>query len=369
MKITDISLIRAVLPLDPVFEAAWDPVPRSSVSATVVEVRTDEGIIGYGSGSSMEGFEAFIDLFVGLDPFTIVRHVRVLETISFHAGRYWPLEAALWDIMGKALEMPVATLFGGALDTVAAYASTGSILDQGARVDTIVALKERGFRAAKIRISAAALEEGISTVGAVREAVGPDMELMVDLNQAWRMAGDTSRSLDPVQVRRVASALNEIGVFWLEEPLLLDDLTGLRSVRDGTGIRVAGGEMVRTFPELVDLVMADALDVYQPDVVLAAGMLRMRAFADLVHVRNRTFTPHTWSNGIGLLANLQVTAGVGGGPYLEFPLDPPTWTEQRRDFMLTAPVTVDRDGMLRIPDAPGLGFDLDEDRLARLAIR
>jgi L-alanine-DL-glutamate epimerase-like enolase superfamily enzyme len=181
------------------------------------------------------------------------------------------------------------------------------------------------------------------------------------------MAGDVRRSLDPVRVRSVAVALAEASVFWLEEPLPLDDVTGLRSVRAATGMRIAGGEMVRTFPELLDLVNADALDVYQPDVVLSAGMLRTRTLAELVHARNRTFTPHTWSNGIGLLANLHVTAGVGGGPYLEFPVDPPTWTEERRDFMLVEPVRVDADGMVRIPSGPGLGAEVDEDRLASLA--
>lgn len=366
MKITDIALIRASLPLDPPFDAAWDPVPRSSFSATVVKVSTDEGIVGYGSGDTMDGFEPFVELFLGQDPFAIARHVSALETVSFHAGRYWPLEAALWDVIGKALNVPVATLFGGACVALPVYASTGRLLPQGPRVESILELRERGFKAAKIRISASDIDNGVATVLAVREAVGPDMELMVDLNQSWRMAGDVRRSLDPVRVRRVAAALVEADVFWLEEPLPLDDVTGLRSVRDGTGIRVAGGEMVRTFSELVDLVMADALDVYQPDVVLAAGMLRTRALAELAMARNRLFTPHTWSNGIGLLANLHVTAGVGGGPFLEFPIDPPNWTEERRDFMLTTPVRMRSDGQLAVPPGPGLGFEIDTDRLAAL---
>jgi L-alanine-DL-glutamate epimerase-like enolase superfamily enzyme len=96
-------------------------------------------------------------------------------------------------------------------------------------------------------------------------------------------------------------------------------------------------------------------------------MLRTRTLAELVFSRNRRFTPHTWSNGIGLLANLHVTAGVGGGPYLEYPYDPPTWTEERRDFVLAEPVRVGPDGTLRVPARPGLGFDVDEDRLAALA--
>ena len=367
MKIADIRLLRASLPLDPPFDAAWDPVPRTRFAATVVKVTTDEGLVGYGSGDTMDGFEPYAELFLGHDPLAIARHVRALETISFHAGRYWPLEVALWDIMGKALGVPVATLFGGATDRLPVYASTGRILGREERVDSILAIKDKGFRAAKIRIPAERADEGIATLRAVREAVGPGFELMVDLNQSWRMPGDVRAALDPAEVRRIASALAELGVYWLEEPLPLDDVDGLRSVRQATGVRVAGGEMVRTFPELLDLVTADALDVYQPDVVLAAGMLRTRTIAEVVFSRNRRFTPHTWSNGIGLLANLHVTAGVGGGPFLEYPYDPPTWTEERRDFMLAEPVRITADGTLTVPSAPGLGFEIDEERLAHLA--
>lgn len=366
MRITGIELLRGTLPLEPPFDAAWDPVPRTRFDATVVRVTTDEGLTGYGSGDTMDGFGPYAELFTGQDPLAISRHVRVLETISFHAGRYWPLEAALWDLMGKTLGVPVATLFGGARESIPAYASTGRILPAPQRAETVLAMRERGFRAAKIRLPAGRMAEGIAVMQAVRDAVGPDMALMVDLNQSWRMPGDIRPALDPAEVRRFAAALAELDVFWLEEPLPLDDRPGLRSVRDTTGIRVAGGEMVRTFGELLDLVNDDALDVYQPDVVLAGGLSRVRTVAELALARNRLFTPHTWSNGIGLLANLHVTAGVGGGPYLEFPYDPPTWTPHRRDFMLTAPVDIDSGGLLRVPSAPGLGIDPDLSRFEAL---
>jgi L-alanine-DL-glutamate epimerase-like enolase superfamily enzyme len=130
-------------------------------------------------------------------------------------------------------------------------------------------------------------------------------------------------------------------------------------------VRIGGGEMARSFDELSLALRADALDVYQPDVVLALGISGVRTLAELALRRNRWFTPHTWTNGIGLLANLHVCAGVGGGPVIEFPYDPVGgWTPARRDFMLAEPVSVDADGMLRVPDAPGLGVELDEEAIA-----
>lgn len=124
--------------------------------------------------------------------------------------------------------------------------------------------------------------------------------------------------------------------------------------------------MARTVPELLRYLEADALDVYQPDVVLAVGMLRARTLGELAMAYNRHFTPHTWTNGLGVLANLHVTAGIGGGPYLEFPYDPPGWTPARRDFMLAEPLRIDADGCLRIPDVPGLGAELSEEALQAL---
>ena len=130
---------------------------------------------------------------------------------------------------------------------------------------------------------------------------------------------------------------------------------------------LAGGEMTRTQHETLWALEADAFDVYQPDVALAGGMLRNRTVAELAMARGRWFTPHTWTNGLGLLANLHVAAGVGGGPYLEFPYDPPSWTPERRDAFLAAPIRPDAGGVLHVPDAPGLGAMLDEVSIRRFA--
>ena len=136
----------------------------------------------------------------------------------------------------------------------------------------------------------------------------------------------------------------------------MEDIDGLKRLR-GRGVRIAGGEMVRTLPELLNLINNDALDVYQPDVVLSVGLERTRIIASLAEAKNRIFTPHTWSNGYGLLANLQVTAGLGGAPFIEFPYDPPTWGIERRDFLMAKPLDIDARGMLQVPDAAGMGIE------------
>lgn len=371
MRITAIRVGRLVVPLDPPFPAAWDPVPRTTFPVSIVRVETDEGVVGIGSGDTMDGFDPFEHLFVGQDPLAIARHVRALETIDFHAGRYWPLEVALWDIAGQVAGLPVATLFGGALDGIPAYASCGSLVPAGERAERALRMRDEGFGALKIRVDPRTperLEEGIAAVRATREAVGDSMAIMVDLNQGWRMAGDVAASLDLVAARSIAVRLAELDVMWVEEPLAGTDLRGLADLRaSGPGTRIAGGEMTRTFADGLAALDADAFDVYQPDVVLAAGMLRTRTIGEVALARNRWFTPHTWTNGIGLLANLHVAAGVGGGPFLEYPYDPPGWTPERRDAFLAEPIRPGADGALRVPAAPGIGAVLDEAAIRRFA--
>ncbi|TFC01598.1 mandelate racemase/muconate lactonizing enzyme family protein [Cryobacterium adonitolivorans] len=367
MKITAIRLTRLILPLDPPFTAAWDPSPRTSFPATLVTVETDAGVVGFGSGDTMDGFEAYEHLFVGTDPLQILNQVRRLETINFHGGRYWPLEAALWDIIGQVAGLPVSVLFGGARDRLPVYASCGELKAPGARADSALAARERGFKAMKIRIARNQIAQGIAAVRATREAVGEDFDLMVDLNQMWRMSGDIEAALPLAQVHRIADELTDLGVLWLEEPLPQADVAGAQRIRAATGIQVAAGEMVRSMAELNTLIEADAYDIYQPDVVLAVGMYRARQVAESANLRHRLFTPHTWSNGLGLLANLHVAAGVDAGPYLEFPYDPPGWTPDRRDFFMQ-PLDIDANGDLLVPTVPGLGVVIDHATVRRYTV-
>jgi D-galactarolactone cycloisomerase len=369
MKITAITLDRLRLELDPPLAAAWDPEPRRHFDATIVRVHTDDGITGIGSGDTMAGFEAVEHLFLGEDPLDIVRHVKAIETANFHGGCYWPLEVALWDIIGQVAGLPVATLFGNSARSLPAYASSAELKPPAERVETALRAREAGFRAMKIRIDRDRVNEGVAAVAAVRDALGPDFEIMVDLNQSWRMAGDTAPASDLVKTRKLVRRLAELDVFWVEEPLPYNDIDGFKTLRaENPGVRIAAGEMHHSVPELLRYLEDDVLDVYQMDVVLAVGMHRARTLAELAQLKHRAFTPHSWTNGIGVLANLHVSAGVGGGPFFEFPWDPPGWTPERRDFMLAEPVMINARGELEVPQKPGLGIELDEKAVQRWRI-
>ena len=281
-----------VLPLDPPFPAAWDPVPRRSFAATIVRVETDEGVVGVGSGDTMDGFDAFEHLFIGRtrwrSPTTSGSSRRSTSTPAA-TGRS---RRRCGTSPGQVAGVPVATLFGGATTGIPAYASCGLLLAPAARAESALRLRDEGFRALKIRVDPRRLEEGLASVAATRHAVGDSMAIMVDLNQGWRMAGDTTPSLDPVAAREIAVQLAELrrpvarGAAGRHGPGRPGGAPGA-----GTGVRIAGGEMTRTFAELLAAVEADAFDVHQPDVVLAGGMLRGRTIAELALARGRWYTP------------------------------------------------------------------------------
>ena len=154
-------------------------------------------------------------------------------------------------------------------------------------------------------------------------------------------------------------------MLWVEEPLPGDDRGGMRSLRDVTGMRIAGGEMARTFDELRLSLEQDTLDVYQPDVVLALGISGVRTLAELVAATQSVVHAAHVDERDRTAGEPALCAGLGGGPFIEFPYDPPGWTPERRDFMLTKPLTIDQQGLLQVPDAPGLGVTLDEDAIAK----
>ena len=364
MRITGVRLRRLRYPLDPPFEPAWDPEPRRAFEATLVYVDTDEGLTGIGSGDTMDGFERYIELFVGQRPSsTIDRHVRVLETITFHAGRYWPFEAALWDLAGKAKGVPTAQLLGGAADgrrRVRLDGRPAGPPERGPSRRSPCASKGSG--ALKLRIDTEHVEDGLEAVEATRDAVGADHG---DHGRPQPGLAHAGRRRRRSSARRPSTAWppgsgRPASSGWRSRSPR-EDVAGLARLRAQGGLRIAGGEMARTPAELDAYLAGEALDVYQPDAVLAVGLLRARELAGRVLERGLWFTPHTWTNGIGLLANLHLAAGVGGGPFLELPFDPPGWTPERRDFMLAEPVLSDRTGWLALPERPGLGFELDED--------
>lgn len=367
MRITDISISQHRMPLDPAFNAAWDGRPRTQFDATIVRVGCDNGMAGIGSGDLMVGFAGHEELFIGRDPRDLERHWRVLDNIAFHYGRCWPLDCALWDLAAKIDGQPLYRRLGGSENRVRAYASTGTLRSPEETADVAERLLAHGFGAMKIRFHRPDWRDDVKAIEQVRARVGDRIEVMVDCNQGWRMPWDTEDPWDVEMALEVGRVLQSLGVYWMEEPLHRGDYAGMARLRQELEIRIGGAEMTRELHELETLIERGCLDVMQADAVLTGGIGGLAHIASKAKTAGVTFSPHTWTNGVGVLANAHLAAAFGPPPWLEFPYDPPEWTPARRDYMLKTPLEA-TDGWIVLPDAPGLGIELDEERLAETRI-
>lgn len=358
LKIEAIEARSYRLPLEPPFHAAWDPEPRRHLDCHIVAVHAG-GLVGVASGDRLAGWEHTFDLFLGRDPLDIERHAQVLENLQFHYGRMWSIEIALWDLIGKIEEQPVWRLLGGTSPRLRPYASTGQRLAANERVESVLRLRDEGFEAVKLRFWSGDPAEDVATVRQVREAIGDRMTLLVDANQAWRMPWDTTLPWGLETATRVADELGELGVYWLEEPLDRHAYRELAQLREGASIKIAGGEGNREYAEFGEYLAHGSLDVYQADVAWSTGMLRAKDLAKRTSAAGAMYTPHTWGDGLVMLANLHAAAAFANAPWVEFPYDPPYWTPERRDYMLQSPIVPDANGDLTLSEAPGLGVEID----------
>ncbi|MBI4883137.1 MAG: mandelate racemase/muconate lactonizing enzyme family protein [Actinobacteria bacterium] len=372
-QIVAIDISHHQLPLDPPFPASWDPQPRTKFPTTIVRVRDSDGNVGIGSGDVMYGFGDYTRYFIGEDPLDLAQHASRLANIEFHAGRPWPLDVALWDLAGKTKGEPVWRMLGGSSPRLRLYASTAVHRSQAAMVTTARQMIDAGFEAMKVRFGRTSLADDLAVVGAIRAAVGDQLVLMVDCNQGWRMPWDTAKPWDIEMAWSVAQRLIADDVFWMEEPLHRGDYDGMaelcRRVGAAGSMRIAGGELTRESYEFRELLSRGCLDVFQPDVVCTQGFSGLASLGRAVAADGKLFTPHTWGNGIGVLANLHLIAGsVGfeGSQWVEWPFDPPEWTLPRRDYPLTTPLQADG-GWITLSEAAGIDVTLNEELLAATA--
>jgi L-alanine-DL-glutamate epimerase-like enolase superfamily enzyme len=267
-----------------------------------VRVFDDAGRCGVGSGDSMYGFSDYEKYFIGEDPENIDRHAAVLSNIEFHAGRPWPLDLALWDLVGKIKDQPVWKLLGGRTNKIRAYASSGVHRSIPEMVEVAKRTIALGYPALKVRFGRPKLDDDLAVVKAIREAVGMKLELMVDCNQGWRMPWDIAQPWTLDHATSVAQVLAENNVYWMEEPLHRGDYKGMTELRKRVNIRIAGGELTREPYEFRELLERDCFDVFQPDVVCTQGITGLAKFARQVEAAGKIFTPHTWGTGIGVMA-------------------------------------------------------------------
>jgi L-alanine-DL-glutamate epimerase-like enolase superfamily enzyme len=374
MKITRVHSRLVDLPLAAPFHPAWARGRnQANLLMVLVSVETDAGITGYAAAHA--GLEAAITVerfvapyFIGQDPARIERLTAILRDAEILGPPSYFMEIALWDIVGKQAGLPVYKLWGGAQDRVRAYCATAELRSPEERVDDVQRILSEGYRGVKLRFHHDDVRDDLKVVEAIRKAVGGRIEIMIDANQAGIEPGLTAHRIWGFQrTLAVARELEQFEVTWLEEPLTRHDYDGLARLRDRLDrIKIAGGEDNHGLHEFKLLIDRGCFDILQPDALLSEGVFQLRKVTAMAEAANLQVAPHTWGNGMGLLANLHLAASAPNCEWLEFPHDPPSgFTAAARDQMLLETLSIDAQGDVIVPDRPGFGFMLNEERIAR----
>lgn len=339
---------------------------------TLIRITTDEGLIGWGSVFTSE--ELVRGALTILRPLAIGEKALEPERVSevLHQNTFWlgrggsithaisGIDIALWDILGKATNQPVGRLLGGCYRSrVRPYASL--LMREPERMsDELLPLKQQGFRAFKIGWGpfgkkSRTLDEAI--VRASRDAIGPDSMLMVDAG-----ASDAFWPNDYKWALRTASMLAAYDVAWFEEPLHPDAIEDYIALRRAAPVPIAGGEVLTRRQSFTPWLQRGAFDIVQPDATKVGGLSEQRRIAWMARENGVRMIPHGWNTAVGLAADLQTAAAYAGVDLVEY-LTGSAFV----DDLVVGGWRLDTEGMLPIPEGPGLGIEINQDALKRLA--
>src|SRR5579862_8090441 len=374
MKITDVE---AIVLRQPALDQA---IADGSQDDLVVRVHTDSDIVGIGEvDSAPEVVKAVIEapashaiasglraVLVGEDPLDVERLWHKMYRAAIYYGRRGValhaisgIDIALWDIKGKALGKPVSQLIGTPQrDRVRAYASR-LMPDTPDEVRAAVgALREQGFTAVKLGwgpLGADAAHD-LALAAAACEAGGDGVTILIDAGLGY--GADAQKAIG------VARGLEELGVFWLEEPFEPDEYEAYAELADTVEIRVAAGEQDTTLWGFRELIERGHVDLVQPDVTRCGGITELLRIAEFANAHGVETVPHAWKSGIIKAASLHVNAVLPDALFQEYCVaDTPINTSLTRERL-----PIDADGFVAVPAGPGLGVELDLEVVARYRV-
>jgi len=376
MKIAVIELYHVSVPLKHTFWPTWIPgYPQTHNRFTLVKLVTDEGIEGYSAGAAMgkerQGLgELLGGYLLGADPTDIEGIQSLLKQAGYLGWRNFWIEPACWDIIGKSQGKAVYELLGGKARPIEVYCSTGEMHDPERRVDELLAMKERGFKTAKLRVKNHTLEEDVRHIAAIRKGLGDKMALGVDANQGWLVTiVDKIPPWDLVRAEAFAKACEDQSIVWLEEPLDSRDYEANAMLRKRTRVKISGAELNYGWDEIKIMLEKECFDIYQPDATFAGGIAQVKRVIDACRKRGLQFSPHTWTNGIGFFVNWNMAlADPKNDLPLEYPFEEPSWVPDLREGIIS-PILPGLDGMLPPFTRPGLGFEIDKGLLRKYGKR
>jgi L-alanine-DL-glutamate epimerase-like enolase superfamily enzyme len=360
MKIKDIQTTLLSVPLNPPIADSTHVL--NQIQWIAVHVLTDEGLQG---NSLMLTFEygpellrCIVDvelkkLLLGKDPQdisglwqTCYSHCEYIGQIGVAMWGIAAIDIALWDLLGKRLGVPVCRLFGSNRAQVPVYGSGGWLsysLDE--LLAEVTGYVQRGFKMVKMKVGRSNCHEDVERVRAVRKAIGNEIGLMVDANQAWT----------PQQAVSFATQVEELNLLWFEEPVAKDDLSGYCYVAEHTNIPIATGEREYSLDAFREFLTRSSASILQPDALRIGGLSQSMKVAHLAEAYHRSVAPHFYKE-----IDVHILAAINNGLYLEyFP-----WL----DNLLAYPLEVEN-GMATVPTRPGMSLEFKPEAIREFQVR
>jgi L-alanine-DL-glutamate epimerase-like enolase superfamily enzyme len=363
MKITNVKAIALKLPeISSAADGTQDDL--------IVVVETDEGITGYGEVDTAPGVgKAIVDAYMshgtcfglrevvtGSDPFDYEQIWNDMWTKTYYYGRSGPvmhvmsgIDMAIWDIMGKATGKPVHKLLGGSYtDKVRAYASALMPENKETVREMVESYISQGFTAIKFGWGPLGYDVhfDIELIKTARQAAGDKVDIMIDIGKRYRLKS----------ALYVAKALEQLNIYWLEEPLPAEDYIGYKRLTQSTTLRIATGEEESGRLAFGRLINETHVDVIQPDLSRCGGLTEAKKIASMAADQNLLCVPHAFKTGVLVAASIQLIAAIPHAPFLEFSV---TESAIRKELLINP--FKQKDGFVEVPQKPGLGIELNPD--------
>ena len=387
MKIKNIKATWLAVPIPEAKQSVSDFGRNDSFNTTLVRVETDAGLVGYGESKASVGSvgaqralaavinEELAPLLIGEDPRDIARLWELMYNGSrsgyaLSRGRVFPvlgrrglticgmsgIDLALWDILGRSLDVPVYRLLGGKCrDRLPAYASGGWADEKSIGDQLLGYIEQGGFRAVKMRVGAmdGDVMTSVRRVRAARESLGEGIALMADAHGTFGVA----------EAKRFCREATDCRLAWLEEPVSADNKAGCADVRAATDIPISAGESEFTRFDFLELAKLNAVDIFQPDLAICGGITEGMRIAALAEAYQLELAPHLWGGALMFSAGLQVCAVSPAATIVEYSL---LHNPMQQELALN-PITA-VDGEVTIPERPGLGVDINQDFVERYTV-
>ncbi|MBN2154683.1 MAG: mandelate racemase/muconate lactonizing enzyme family protein [Candidatus Lokiarchaeota archaeon] len=367
MKISKIEFFHIFIPIDEPFQPAWIPgYTQTRTGFTLIRLTTDTGLTGISVGMSFAKEHAGLGTLVapyllGLDPEDPEKfHKRLIEGSYFGQRNFW-MDTAIYDILGKSKGEPIWKLIGGKKKPIPTYWATAEVCEPEKHSNIIERARQLGYKGVKLRVHADTVEKDIETITQTRDLVDQDYPLMIDANQGAHVSiGGYIPIWTLERAKAFIEGIKDANIYWLEEPLEMhryEELGELREYMNLFGIYLAGGELNYGWNEVRMMLHFGSYDIYQSDIT-TYGMYDTITCVKNVLNRGLKYTPHAGSNAIGLLINMHCYSLSDYSVPLEYSYRSSSYDHS---LLINPPIPVD--GYLELPDSPGLGIEIDWEKV------